>query len=182
MDHLPTPPPQRVSASRPACRVTYASPLLWVGEDTVAQMHEQAEEHKPDETGGLLLGYWANDTEAVLTEVIGPGPDARHWPTGFAPDAAYQEARLADEYERSGRRIEYLGDWHTHPGAAAVPSRNDKGTLRRIARDPEARCARPFMLIMGERERWQLTAWTVKPHWRWRLAVGPARLRAFEPV
>lgn len=142
-------------------------PHLWLSYELIRAMTVEAEAHAPSETGGIVLGYWAKHDEVVATVLIGPGPDARHWPTGFMPDNAYQEDRLAVEYERSGRRLEYLGDWHSHPSSTPTPSDKDTATMKRIAADPDAGCPRPLMLILGERDGWELGAWILRRRWRW---------------
>lgn len=48
--------------------------------------------------------------------------------------------------------IEYLGDWHTHPGGRARPSHLDKKTLGDIAAFDAARQPNPVMLIVALNE------------------------------
>jgi integrative and conjugative element protein (TIGR02256 family) len=159
--------------------MSWSPPLLWLSYGLVAELVTVAAEHAPNETGGLLLGYWANEDEAVGTLLIGPGPNARHLPTGFAPDTEYQERRLANEYARSGRRLEYLGDWHTHPSSDPTPSEKDEGTLKRIAIDPDARCPRPLMVIVGDPDEWVVGVWCLRRRWRLWSVAAPVRARLF---
>ena len=78
----------------------------------------EAQRAYPQESGGILMGYWVvQPTEAVITDVIGPGPGAIHRDTSFLPDAEYQADQVARRYEASGRLHTYLGDWHSHPNA-----------------------------------------------------------------
>lgn len=119
-------------------------------------MTDQATSYAPArtdgrETGGVLLG-WRDALDIVVEHVIGAGPEADHQRSSFQPDAGWQEARIAELYERSGRQLDYLGDWHTHPGGTPHPSRRDERTLRHIASSPEARCPEPVMVIMGNRD------------------------------
>lgn len=101
----------------------------------------------PLETGGLLIGYHDRSGWPVISNVIGPGPDAVHALDRFVPDYRHQEEELGLRYERSGRRHGYLGDWHSHPGGAAEPSSADVRVLRRIACAPAARLTEPLMAI-----------------------------------
>lgn len=112
----------------------------------------------PFETGGILMGYWGSATEAVITAVIGPGPKAVHKKRAFRPDSAYHEQEIARLYAQSGRTETYLGDWHTHPGAAAYMSFRDEETLSTIANHKEARLQTPLMMILGTRP-FELRAW-----------------------
>ncbi len=87
----------------------------WLREDGNAYLLDQAQKHAPNETGGLLLGYRHSPTEAVITDAIGPGPEAKHRASTFEPDYPWQADQLAHCYPAQDRRIAYLGDWHTHP-------------------------------------------------------------------
>jgi integrative and conjugative element protein (TIGR02256 family) len=88
----------------------------------------------------------------VVTHAVGPGPSALHEPKAFSPDSEWQAAQIAELYECSERRLDYLGDWHTHPGGVARPSRRDEATLVKIASTRSARCPEPVMVILGSRD------------------------------
>jgi integrative and conjugative element protein (TIGR02256 family) len=123
----------------------------WIAVQLAAQIAEEANSYELEETGGMLLGYWSGPGSVVITGTIGPGPEARRGRTWFLPDQRWQVAELADVYEASGRVTTYLGDWHTHPGGAPIPSRRDRRTLRAVRRSPAARAPQPLMLIIGPR-------------------------------
>ena len=125
-------------------------------------MFHEADDRAPLETGGVLLGIAAS-ADLWIEAVVGPGPAARHGATWFIPDAAFQQDRISDLYEASGRRIAYLGDWHTHPAAAAALSWRDRRTLRKISRTPSARQPEPVMLILGHGRPWRPTLWRYHP-------------------
>jgi integrative and conjugative element protein (TIGR02256 family) len=129
----------------------------------MGEMKREADVRAPRETGGILLGYVAPGTEpedVVVEAVLGPGPNAAHYAHRFEPDSAWQQQQLAQAYAESGRLTTYLGDWHTHPGGVAVPSRRDRRTARAIARSKSARMSRPIMLILAsEHERWRAAAY-----------------------
>ncbi len=119
-----------------------------------------ARRYAPDETGGILLGY--RDEPARLSEVVelvGAGPGARRESHRFEPDAPWQRKRIAELYERWGRTLVYLGDWHSHP-LGGGPSGLDRATARRIALTPTARCPHPIMLVaVCEAGKWDLRAY-----------------------
>lgn len=123
-------------------------PRAWLADHVLADIRGEASRHARDETGGMLLGHW-HDDDVVVAATIGPGPLARRGPTWLHPDHDWQLDELARVYSSSGRTTTYLGDWHTHPGGAPRPSRRDRRTLRAIRRAPQARAARPLMLILG---------------------------------
>jgi len=116
----------------------------------------------PLETGGVLMGY-ATDACITVTAVIGPGPRAVHRRHSFEPDAEWQQAKVAELYERSGRTDSYLGDWHTHPNGTTRLSFRDWLAALRIASYRDARCPNPLMVVLALRDeevsvgsyRWQ---------------------------
>lgn len=139
----------------------------------------------PLETGGTFMGWWADDATAVIAEVIGPGPEAIHGRHEFAPDQAWQLMQIATQYEASGRRETYLGDWHSHPNASSGRlSWTDRRVLRRIIHSPEARCKNPLMAILwGGASDWQAEICHAQLRRRtmlWdRLVVETARLQVY---
>jgi integrative and conjugative element protein (TIGR02256 family) len=138
------------------------SPLtVWLRRGVVGTLRLEASERYPLETGGILMGYWADRATAVVTEAIGPGPNAVHEPHAFTPDHGWQAAEVARRYRRSDRAETYLGDWHSHPDEARPHlSRRDRATLYRIAAEPAARAPMPIMAVLhGNPSRWESVAW-----------------------
>lgn len=106
------------------------------------------------ETGGVLMG--SADSEVVwIEEALRPGPNAKHGRYSFEPDAGHDAKRIAQAYEVSGRRLSYLGDWHTHPFGTPHLSAQDLATLRGIAEYPPARMKHPVMIVLAD----SLGAW-----------------------
>lgn len=136
----------------------------WISKTAYDQMLTEADRVSPNETGGVLVGYWvAPFQELVVTAMIGPGPRATHEKDRFIPQSEYQETQLAKHYENSGRLHLYLGDWHTHPNASSRLSRLDRKTLRAIASHPEARAPAPIMGIVAGGAPWTLKLWCGLP-------------------
>lgn len=135
---------------------------IWISKNVFHNLLAEAVRFAPMETGGVLLG-WRTQDAACITNMVGPGPDAHHAGDSFSPDATWQSDQIALLYARSGRRLAYLGDWHTHPGAAPAPSWRDRQTLRAISRYAPARCPEPIMVILGQPhdENWEVTGLTV---------------------
>jgi integrative and conjugative element protein (TIGR02256 family) len=133
---------------------------VWLPVSLRDRMIEEAREHEPCETGGVLLGYEAGATDVIVCALIGAGPKAKRRRSGFEPDGEWQEPEIANAYERSGRIQTYLGDWHSHPEGVARPSRRDRDTAHRIAKHREARAPRPLMLIVArDDEEWEAAAY-----------------------
>jgi len=132
---------------------------LWMSRLQANWFISEASDHEPQETGGILMGYYDMNEDVVVTNVIGPGPRAVHSPTTFKPDYAWQRGEVARVYEEQNRFVTYLGDWHSHPGAQADLSDRDRETLGRIAKSEEARAERALMAILGVGSPWTIRVW-----------------------
>ena len=133
---------------------------VWLARDVIDRMEADANEHAPCETGGILLGYWGpSRKDAVATHFVGAGPNARRTEYWFAPDHEYQEAEVERLYHESGRVLNYLGDWHSHPGGGGSLSWRDRATLRRISRCGPARLEIPLMVIVAGGPSWEIHGW-----------------------
>lgn len=121
---------------------------------------EEANRKYPCETGGILMGYYEPSGECTVTEIIGPGPRAKHRRTGFEPDYDFQEKQVAAVYGKSMRQYTYIGDWHTHPDGTGTLSKADRTTMKEISHCPKARCTTPIMLLLvGHPRMWLPKLW-----------------------
>lgn len=132
----------------------------WIRNSVLSALERTAQHALPNETGGLLVGYRADNGEVVIQELVGPGPKARHSPVRFLPDHAWQCERLDAIYRDSNGRFVYIGDWHTHPRGIPEMSNLDRRTLRKIARHPGISSSPPVMLIGGN----STGIWSWKAH------------------
>lgn len=132
--------------------------FLWISHTAFEDLTQEANRAFPMETGGVLVGYFAENGEPVVHAVVGPGPAAIHRRYRFTPDHAWQCGQLDVLFEQSEGLLTYVGDWHTHPDGVPEMSWLDHWTLRRIAKYPEAGTPQPLMLIGGGVvDRWQWT-------------------------
>jgi integrative and conjugative element protein (TIGR02256 family) len=140
----------------------------WIPEAVLGHMEMEAGRRFPSETGGILMGYWAEgrDHEVVITSASGPCPAARHGTSGYIPDSAFDREWVARTYLESGRTHTYLGDWHVHPHGSPGLSSRDRRTLGRIARDGAARSPTPIMGVVAGGPSWELAIWRYRSR-RW---------------
>jgi len=105
----------------------------------------------PNETGGILVGYYnqRRDT-AVLTQLPPTPSDSLSSRARFVRGLRGLQQLLARLWHQSPERREYyLGEWHYHPGQAPVPSPRDEAQMRAIAEDRKYRCPEPVLVIVG---------------------------------
>jgi integrative and conjugative element protein (TIGR02256 family) len=135
-------------------------PVLTVPRSIARAILAETLEHAPRETGGVMLGHRdGRAREIFVSELIAAGPGAVRESHRFEPDGPWQRARIAERYEASGRMLDYLGDWHSHPKGSG-PSSLDRATARRIARAPRACCPHPvFLIATCVGEGWELHAY-----------------------
>lgn len=84
-------------------------------------------EKLPNETGGVLLGFFDHETRCVyIVDTIPSPPDSEEWPTLYIRGSQM----LGEEIERvtkiTAGNVEYIGEWHSHPeGYSCRPSTDD---------------------------------------------------------
>lgn len=132
---------------------------VWLPRLSFDSMVEEAASKVPTESGGILLGYWVSPVEAVISRVIGPGPNAVHTITSFYPDGDYHWTEIEKEFSKTGGCHTYLGDWHSHPAGGKSLSKLDFLTLDKIARTPESQTTSPLMLILYGGDPWDVAVW-----------------------
>jgi integrative and conjugative element protein (TIGR02256 family) len=122
--------------------------IVWLKKSVLEMIMDEMNKWYPNETGGVLIGYW-NENQAVITHLIDGGPNAVRSKTSFIPNHKYQVDEISKIYKISNRTETYLGDWHTHPDVKAYLSNTDKKTFNKIARYKPARLSMPLMIIVG---------------------------------
>jgi integrative and conjugative element protein (TIGR02256 family) len=138
------------------------SGVLWLSSKVRSFLEAEADAKCPEESGGVLLGYWAGEPACpVVTQAVGPGPKAIHDRCWFIPDYEFHEREVSRLYSDSKGTLQYMGDWHSHPGVSGRLSKKDRSTLLRIAKARAARAPRPLMLILGYGPEWELFGWSL---------------------
>lgn len=139
---------------------------VWIWRNVLDLIQREAEYKSPLETGGLLIGYRSvDDDHVVVTDMVGPGPNAKHWKWTYRPDYDFHRKEISRIFDEDGGMHTYLGDWHSHPTASPYLSTLDKRALRNIARFPDNYIDRPIMLIVGRGidGDWVPGVWRISP-------------------
>jgi integrative and conjugative element protein (TIGR02256 family) len=117
----------------------------------------------PNETGGVLLGYYDFNIDSVVVVAGLPAP-----PDSKSSHDSFERgiAGLADAVNEASRRtagiVGYIGEWHSHPlGHSASPSRDDLVQLVHLALGMADDGLPAVQLIVGEHEL-QVLKGTVK--------------------
>lgn len=102
------------------------------------------------ESGGILLGLRRGKHLEVLFATE-PGPNDRRSTFSFFREAdghaqAAQQAWLLGE-----RRVDYLGEWHTHPQRVPIPSALDREEWRKLVMQ-RPRLSAVLTIVVGTEE------------------------------
>ena len=114
-----------------------------------SQMETQASASGENETGGILVGYFSEDSSAIVTAASDAGPNAESSPTHFSRDVEYTQRWLEEQVRATIMRVEYIGEWHSHPSEDTNPSITDITSLAGIANSENYLCSQPVALILG---------------------------------
>jgi len=118
-------------------------------------MYDRCRKEHPCETGGILAGTDRLDGPALVVNARDPPRDSIQEPTRFLRGTDKVEEWLKDARESIG--IDYLGEWHYHPGAPPGISREDRTAMDEIANDGGYDCPHPLLFIVGQDEEGQFT-------------------------
>lgn len=120
-------------------------------EDKVRFLREQA---FPNETGGILLGYYDfNIRGIVAVDVMPPPQDSLASPVSFERGLAGTREALQVIASKTAGMVGYIGEWHSHPpGHSAQPSRDDYFQIIYLALGMAADGLPAISLIVGEND------------------------------
>lgn len=110
--------------------------------------------HSPSETGGILLGYYDFNVNAVIVVDALPAPaDSTASRTSFERGVAGLAKAVEDASKRTAGVVGYLGEWHSHPpGHSANPSQDDLWQLVYLALGMSDEGLPALSLIVGEHD------------------------------
>ncbi|MFP3939770.1 MAG: Mov34/MPN/PAD-1 family protein [Thermoanaerobaculia bacterium] len=138
-------------------------------------MIEAGKTSLPNETGGVLIGYYTRSRRtAVVESATLPSPDSEASRTRFYRGVVGLQRLLARFWRRPPEeRRYYLGEWHVHPGGASVPSQHDHAQMLEIARSENYQCPEAILVLLGG----DLTSGGSLAIWIFRREEAPIRLR-----
>ncbi|OZC74129.1 hypothetical protein CH251_12430 [Rhodococcus sp. 06-462-5] len=116
---------------------------LRITESARNTMVDAATRAHPVETGGILIGVYADGHPWIVTTIEIASTDrgrSHYWIPGGATHTAVLRARAIDD------RLGYLGDWHSHPRDVG-PSTTDLASLALISMT-KPRAANPTQIVV----------------------------------
>ena len=106
----------------------------------------------PNETGGVLLGYYDYNVGAlVIVDVLPAPPDSKATAGSFERGIEGLKEAVDEASRRTAGIVGYVGEWHSHPqGHSASPSRDDWIQLIHLALGMSEDGLPGVQLIVGE--------------------------------
>lgn len=112
------------------------------------KMERCSKRFAPLEAGGLLLGHRKSSFLHAL-DVTLPSSWDRHSRSSFHRSVKAHRLRALRLWRKSGGLVDWLGEWHSHPGFALNPSGTDQRNWLRITKHRKAPMV--FPIIDGRR-------------------------------
>jgi len=118
----------------------------------VSRAAKHRQERLPNETGGVLVGYFDVPRRSVYVVDALPAPrDSAEHKTAFVRGFAGLREELEVIEACSSGQVNYVGEWHSHPDGAGVgPSTDDAALLASIADEMRMDGWPGVMMIVGE--------------------------------
>jgi integrative and conjugative element protein (TIGR02256 family) len=104
------------------------------------------------ETGGVLVGQFRERT-LFVTAASGPGPRSVKRPHYVMIDGVHASQFCLHQFEASGKRVDYVGDWHCHLSCTIRHSVLDVRAMRTIAEWDSSPTINPISLILSKWRR-----------------------------
>ncbi|MEJ7737039.1 MAG: ThiF family adenylyltransferase [Chitinophagaceae bacterium] len=94
---------------------------------------KQCKKHKPNETGGILIGICNYKTKTIhVFDTIQAPSDSKSCATSFIRGIAGLPQKVDQIKDSTGGLIGYVGEWHTHPTQLEALSERDKQTVEEL--------------------------------------------------
>lgn len=118
----------------------------------------------PNETGGILLGYYDFNVSAIVIVDILPAPkDSIASPVSFERGVDGTKEQIQKITKLTGDMVGYIGEWHSHPpGSSANPSNDDYFQLIFLSLGMAEDGLPAISLIVGENDLQVLKCEVVK--------------------
>ena len=114
------------------------------------KMMEMAQAHSPNEVGTSLVGcYSDNGFEASVLDLAPLSPDSKGSRTSFYRGITGLGKFFTKLRETFSGKRHYVGEWHSHPDAAPLPSQTDDRQQLVIAKDPNTKCPECILILIG---------------------------------
>jgi len=99
----------------------------------------------PNEYGGVFIGYKSGNN-IIITDILIPD-SYKNGKTVFVRHPGSLNKRLSAIHEETNGKINYLGEWHSHPNGSTSPSLTDLNAMKEISDDVKINNPNPILMI-----------------------------------
>nr|VFK19373.1 MAG: ThiF family protein [Candidatus Kentron sp. LFY] len=141
-----------VPVSQPVSQQIGKWRVIW-DENLQGRLYAMRESNLPNETGGILLGYFDQKLGTIHLVDALPAPlDSDASTSGFTRGISGLNDALEECAQRTANIVGYVGEWHSHPRyASSRPSTLDIELLAYLAGEMARDGLPALMAIVGER-------------------------------
>ncbi len=138
----------------PERRIALGDLNLFIDDGVEQQLRDLRQQGLPNETGGVLLGYFDFNVGAIVVVAGLPAPsDSEASPGYFERGIAGLGEAVKEAARRTGGMVGYIGEWHSHPqDHSASPSQHDLVQLIHLALGMADDGLPAVQLIVGEQD------------------------------
>jgi len=138
----------------PERRIALGDLNLFIDDSVEQQLRDLRQQGLPNETGGVLLGYFDFNVGAIVVVAGLPAPsDSEASPGYFERGIAGSGEAVKEAARRTGGMVGYIGEWHSHPqDHSASPSQHDLVQLIHLALGMADDGLPAVQLIVGEQD------------------------------
>lgn len=142
------------SEFQPANEIEYSfqGMHVYLDAEIVQKLRHLRAESLPNETGGVLLGYFDLTLQSIwIVDCLPAPPDSKASPAEFERGVEGLATAVGEASRRTLGTVGYVGEWHSHPtGHSANPSNDDLLQLTELALGMAQDGLPVLQLIVGE--------------------------------
>ena len=121
--------------------------IIILNSSTIEQMVSECLKAGVNETGGILIGSYSEDSStAMIVEATTRPADSLSGRTTFQRGVRGLRSLLHARWKTG---LYYVGEWHFHPASSPEPTGDDLMSMASIAANPGYQCLEPVMIILG---------------------------------
>lgn len=120
---------------------------LEIKDELLRKMKKYGKEHYPNEYGGLLVGRHSDDFKCVLIEETVLPKEFKSSRFKFERGVKGLKKVLHDFFKQTPS-LSYVGEWHTHPDGAPIPSLTDLNAMHEVVKHKDVFIMNPVLLII----------------------------------
>lgn len=110
------------------------------------------------EVGGILLGRISLDRKTIFIDNAETVKSKKIYSLAYIRNGKKAQKLINYILRATEGEMNYLGEWHTHPGIAPIPSFRDRNTIIELTKEKDSNYfSFTILLIMGRNKKMTIT-------------------------